>query len=484
MDQPAQLSLGPAAEPDAPPRAYEDTHYPWNMRRVPAEAVLDGARLPHPARGTAIYVVHGIGDQEWTETAASLRSGFEDALELIEKWEAKHGKTPKRGPGEVHVPPPFVYDGYWSNYRELKETFKTDWELFEERERQLFAHLWKQRSSRFKTYLWFLWQQLKLLDPRLIDKVGAYYVLYWPLQLVGLLALTIAFARAPKVLTHFLMSVRLYLAPRGMIERALVQRIDCRVGAGFLALLGLDWEFRPLDEKSQVRASGKPITFPHVVWIAHSLGTVISYNVISDLLQRASELKKTGDTRQQAGVRRFHAGLRRFVTLGSPLDKVALLFGKKALRPWPRVTNPEANGADQSPRRLWWINFYSVLDPVSGTVSDELICGKDLPRNLHSGLTAKGLIPGLAHTHYWSDSGRTLRYILGRTFGGRYLPDREFKPYSHAVKAWLALGGYFLWAALLGAVICGLWKLVETPDWLKKGITWILEGLLGTPSGT
>lgn len=249
------------------PRAYEDDRYPWNLHRVPRMAKVDGKMVDHPARDCAIYVVHGIGDQQWTETAALLRSGFEDAFDAIAKWQLEH---PPEGGGQDSktadsLPPPFISDGYWSNYADLAATFPEDWQRFHERERTFFGNLWKQRSSVLRTYWWFLRQQLRLLHWRMIKTVGWYYLLYWPLQLVSLVALTLGLVKSPKILTRFIADIRLYVDPKGMIERAVVQRIDYRVGTQFLRMLGMDWNFRQLDEGEMIESSGEHVTFERVI---------------------------------------------------------------------------------------------------------------------------------------------------------------------------------------------------------------------------
>lgn len=162
------------------------------------------------------------------------------------------------------------------------------------------------------------------------------WLLYLPLQVVSLAALTFALTRHPKLITGFLTDVRLYLEPRGLVEKAIVERIDERISEVFCRMIGLDLNFRRLPSDELIEASGERITFERVVWVAHSLGTVISYKLLSDLLHRAAALEQNGDREQKAGVRRFRKALRRFVTMGSPLDKVAFLFGKRSLRPWPR----------------------------------------------------------------------------------------------------------------------------------------------------
>jgi hypothetical protein len=241
-------------------------------------------------------------------------------------------------------------------------------------------------------------------------------------------------------------------------------------------MIGLDWEFRPLSSKAYIEASGERIVFERVVWVAHSLGTVISYNVLSDLFHRAASLEQSGDADQQKGVRRFRTTLARFVTLGSPLDKVAFLFKDRSLNPWPAgprrafLIDGETLEKDDPPeKREWWINFYHVLDPVSGALSNPLICGEQPPSNFH---IKSGVLPGAAHLAYWRDSS-TLRFILGRVFGAKHLHDQEYKPWSPLTLGVLALVSYIVFAGLLvgGAYAVIRWG----PALLMKS----LQGLFG-----
>ncbi len=437
--------------------------YSWNIRRVPHRLKVSGKSIPHPGRSCAVFVVHGIGEQAWTETAANLRSGFEDALEAIQTWQQAQPKDQVALWCKDTIPPPFVFGGFWANYTDLKATFRDDWDHFNDRERLFFGYLWKLRTfSVIKTYRWFIKQQIRLLGPTVLREVGVWaWLLYLPLQVVSLAALTFALIRHPKLITGFLTDVRLYLEPKGLVEKAIVERIDERVGQVFCRMIGLDLNFRRLPRDQLIEASGERITFERVVWVAHSLGTVISYNVLSDLFHRADDRQARGDAEQKAGVRRFRKGLRRFVTMGSPLDKVALLFGKRSLRPWPRsartalleggetITKQQPGGS-----REWWINFYHVLDPVSGPLSNKLICRDHPPANLHA---RSGILPGWAHVVYWRDL-RTLRFILGRTYGKAYLHDREFIPWPASFLTALGSLAYLVWAVLL---IVGVYVLIK-----------------------
>ena len=455
------------------PRAYEDNFYQWQP--LPKTITHEKGELPSPLRKNAVFLVHGIGSQRRTETAVTLRSGFEDALAEIFAWQEKEKKKPGT-PYFFHtdareLPPPFIYEGYWADYEDIQKTFPEKWKTLEEGEREFFKGLWKFRTSNLgATLWWFLRQQLRLLNPSIIRKIHFFaWLLYWPLQIVTLAALAISAMRYPKVVSEVLSDVRLYVDPKGIVERAIVQRVDRRVGTDFLKMLGLDWEFRPIsNRKDQIIHDGKPIAFDRITWVAHSLGTVISYNVISDLFAKANMLDRNGDSIQKKGVKRFRESFRRFVTLGSPLDKIAFLFGEKTLRPWTeddRVSFWDHSKAEDCRKRIsegkhdfdWWLNFYHVLDPVSGALSNRTICRSLAPRNFHISFPR---IPGLAHLSYWSDTS-PLRYILGRVYGSKFLKDRTFKRQGPVLLTLYALLGYVVWAGILagGAWLVIVWSI-------------------------
>jgi hypothetical protein len=480
------------------PLAFEQGNFYWNLQRVPR--TLSDKKTTHPGRSCAIFVVHGIGQQLWTETAAQLRAGFEDAFEEIAVWQKEHHEQTGSN-NQVDLPSPFVYEGYWANYDDVKATFPKDWECFNKRERDFFCNLWRRRViSGFRTVRWMLGQQLRLLHPKVLFEVGPFaWILYWPFQIVSSASLLFMWFRFPGVISGFVNDLRLYLDPRGAVERAIVQRIDERVEQAFLRMIGLDPEFRPLPETSPfpdsgwIEAGGERLRFDRVVWVAHSLGTVISYNVLSALFHKAKTIDIGSDKQQQEGVKRFREALSRFVTMGSPLDNVAFLFKKESLRPWPDAEKELESAVDGKPevgrkhRALldsgetltsrdpaeteWWVNFYSVFDPISGALQSPFICGNQPPLNIH---VRSGLIPGLAHLAYWTDP-TTLRFILGRTYGTRFLKDKEYRPWPPSVLSALAAIGYFTWATILCGALYTLfrWGPSLLHDVGKVALKWI-----------
>jgi hypothetical protein len=449
------------------PRAYEDDVYQWHLGRVP------GAPADNPALTSAIFLVHGMGDQLRAETAVALHSGFEDALDELGRANNSKRIDPEQ------TPPPFIHEGYWANYDDVKETFPRDWKKLEQKQQQFFSSLWQERSSStWRTLRWFFTQQLKLLHPRLLLRAPHVWLIYLALQIVVPTVLGFLSLFFPRVVARVLGDVRLYISPRGIIERAIVQRIDQRVGESFLQMLGLDWEFYPLADDQKIQRNNKGVEFSRIIWVAHSLGTVISYNVLSDLFTRANVIEADPDAskKQKKGVEKFRSSLRRFITLGSPLDKIAYLFGGSALRPWPKeciqkffrdgphnITKPGRSAKD------WWVNFYHVLDPVSGSLSNELICVDGPPKNYHIKLWA---IPGLAHIKYWKDS-LTLKYLLSRVYGREHLQYDSPIPYSGTTLSLYALVGFLVWSGIIIVLILSplvsyvLWPFIVyvSSDW-------------------
>ncbi len=437
-------------------RLRETNQDPQSDRRIPDEATTDGEAPPHAVDRCAVFVVHGIGQPKFGVTAATLRSGFEKARRAILGWQRAH---PVAGdePDPKVIPSPFIFPGYWGDYTNIEVTFPEYWKLYNGRQRELFADMWRRQTlSGWKTYVWFARQQVRLLSPRVWREVGGWaWLLYLLIQPVSWLTLLGVFLFHPVVLTRYLTDVRIYLDPRGFVEELIVSRIDQRVGTELLRMIGLDWDFRPLAEDELIDVSGTRVRFERIVWVAHSLGSVISYNVLAKLFRRCAELEHDGSGEQRRGVARFRRSLKRFVTIGSPLDKVAFLYGKR-VQPWPDVDRATLLRAgekldDGDPDRgEWWVNFFHVVDPVSGALSAPLICGDDAPLNLHMRTRQW---PGWAHVAYWRDLP-VVRYVFSRTYGKEHVRDRD--PERRSIKRLfrLTVAAYLTWLVGLVVLLC------------------------------
>ncbi|MEZ5359646.1 MAG: hypothetical protein R3F48_12575 [Candidatus Zixiibacteriota bacterium] len=464
----------------------EDNIIPWHWGLVSDTIKLKGKTVENPGKTSCIFLVHGIGDQLQSDTAVLLRSGFEDALKEISDWQkdaringTKEDKLKLNGiPDPQDLAPPFIEEGYWANYNDIEKTFPDETSKFSEKELGFFKGLWKKRTySTLRTYFWFLLQQLKLI---FLGPQGRFlsWVMYFPLQITSFVSLTFIALKYPKILNSYLADVRLYAEPKGSVERAIVQRIDLRVKREFLELIGLDTNFRKLKEEKLV--TGKKHTFKKVIWVSHSLGTVVSYNVLSDLFHKAVDIENSPNSTQEEkdGVIAFRESLRRFVTIGSPLDKMAYLFRDTSLRLWPNIPRHKLlNGGEDWKRRLqeeskekikpedreWWFNFYHVLDPVSGALDSKYIFGDRPPVNCHCNQCS---LPGLAHITYWT-SLDFLGFILSRSYGN-IMWNKAYKPWPRWLLISLAFLMQLLQLILVAIIIYGLFHPTLVLDLLKK----------------
>jgi hypothetical protein len=152
--------------------------------------------------------------------------------------------------------------------------------------------------------------------------------------------------------------------------------------------------------------------YDEVIIIGHSLGSVISYDLLNQLI--------VWDQKECDGSHDVLRRTKRLITFGSPLDKTAFLFRTQVS---PEHHYREALAAVEQPLILdyglrpasfKWINIYSSADIISG----ELVY-YDLPEQASSpvrprsagpevnkviNVKATGLLPILAHIQYWSKS--------------------------------------------------------------------------------
>ncbi|WP_263410921.1 hypothetical protein [Terriglobus tenax] len=143
--------------------------------------------------------------------------------------------------------------------------------------------------------------------------------------------------------------------------------------------------------------------YPNVLFVGHSLGSVVAY----DTLNSAMNLDVLDPANQQDVLNRT----RGLITFGSPLNKTAFLFRNQARRPdaWVREKIAAAMQpmiVDYSNRIFPWINLWSKMDIISGSLSyyDR---GPVTVQNIQD---PSAWIPIAAHTQYWE--GKLLRSTL------------------------------------------------------------------------
>ena len=140
-----------------------------------------------------------------------------------------------------------------------------------------------------------------------------------------------------------------------------------------------------------------------VVWVGHSLGSVVAYDALNALI---TDDELAGRT--QGVVERTNL----LLTFGSPLDKTAFIFASQ----WGNTTETrEAVSASFQPlildyarfRRIRWVNIYSRCDVISGHLrfydvpEDEAKPDERLPVANKKDLAAS--TPLLAHVEYWNN---------------------------------------------------------------------------------
>ena len=512
------------------PRAHDyDKHrYQWRYGRIPGEIKKDGVSMKSPFLETGVFIVHGIGDQEDADSAVSMRLGVEDALQKIElkNWSDE-------GRDQWILPAPYLYDGYWAKYTDL-ETFADDLQddlaVLTERQAHFFRRAWAKRASGWwRSYRWMIKQGWKLVLSSEEWQETLFYG-FLTILLVLFLPLTGLIPAARNFLRDYISDARLYLEPKGDFELEMVQLIDRRVGRAFLRMLGLDWDFRTLDKYKGLVVNGQPKTFDRVVWVAHSLGTVISYNVIGDILNKCQSIrddfngkkltKKQNELLKNIGV--VEEGIARFITFGSPLDKVLLLYQRAApsvaasngthrvLRRWPDGFLSRANGklneaAGTGDRNLaWWINFFYISDPISGRL-DEIATFIDKPGDgvsrLIRNLSPRGWrLPIDSHNRYWKDPGFATKVLEAALFGYTkevlHLPtkrqfedavkerepgisEEDIEKKYHFVRVWpeqlhnwlIGTFLFFLTVTVIAALILAWWLL---KDYLWPLLQWLM----------
>jgi hypothetical protein len=148
---------------------------------------------------------------------------------------------------------------------------------------------------------------------------------------------------------------------------------------------------------------GAGFTYPGVVVVGHSLGSVIAYDALDAMLVR--------DALEQPSIE-VATRTRLFLTFGSPLDKTAFIFRAQRRRP---AGAREALAAARQPMILdyrWrparWVNLHSPNDWISGSLQfyDDRDQEAHRPQWVENVQDPEASTPLAAHNEYWG--GRTL----------------------------------------------------------------------------
>lgn len=163
--------------------------------------------------------------------------------------------------------------------------------------------------------------------------------------------------------------------------------------------------------------------YENIVYVAHSLGSVIAYDALNSLINTEAAKLSRGDS--NPAVERTRA----LITLGCPLNKTAYLFRLQfkvstsrldqegELREMmvgavqPLITDYKAYRFNPAPppRRPEWINLWSRRDIISGDLNyyDNPDVPETDPRHIQNKIDPEARIPLAAHNQYWT--GKLLR---------------------------------------------------------------------------
>lgn len=467
--------------------------YKWRWKQIPAGDEL---------RNRSIFVVHGIGEQVDNETAVRLRNTVEEVVDDVHRMN-----------GEV-TPTPFICDAYWGDYAHFKKLAKKEFKELKGRQRKFFVALWKSRTQGpLKSWWWMARVGTRLIFTRDVMM----YIALIPSAVLGSLVL-LARPGFRRLFDAYVSDARVYLDPSGPMEKDFARRIDRYVAEQFLRQLGTNWDLDDLDEGKWRLVSGEPHRFTEIVWVAHSLGTVISYNAISEILHRCKWARENG-TGSREVVQRVEWGLHGFVTLGSPLDKIIHLYQDRekvrrlvkqgshdrdaaarenttVLKPWPEEYLPEGEWSlwrhkdrnagqflplDPEDRRPFWTNYHDVADPISGALER---FGKAAVVNRHpTGIH----LPMKAHLDYMTNR-KLVRELVNDTYDGEVVADAQPFPTSGAlaIRARAAVG-IFIWLALatiyLAVAVAVVQQALNLASWLGLSAATgaVLNWIIGVP---
>ena len=136
-----------------------------------------------------------------------------------------------------------------------------------------------------------------------------------------------------------------------------------------------------------------------VVWVGHSLGSVVVYDALNTLIMDDELAGRPGRAVERTKL---------LLTFGSPLDKIAFIFASQ----WVQATESrEALAASFQPlvldydrfRSIPWINIWSPADIVSGDLDFYDDLSKSRGREVQNMVDTRATTPLLAHIEYWQN---------------------------------------------------------------------------------
>lgn len=426
-------------------------------------------------RNTAILVVHGIGNQLPLETIddfgrgliCQYRKTFGDKLQLQHKVKAKPAdgesnqwfdnvvRLTLEGSG-THID---LYEYYWANYTQDKATWSdlNSWlqgvaegaskfyrrngdlgEVYKDKS-PFFTHKGKFKAWKYRMFIYFISKTFILLNMITTGILKLVSIIPVVGELADMLLRSFVETQV-HTLTNLIGDIAVYnvVDPKSKFYCVRREILDGAVDA-----------LRYLIEAEECtdQQTLQQLAYPAVVVAGHSLGSQVAYDAINkiNLLVNQGVIKNyeadgryKSDKKKEQGIRKISDQLGRFITFGSPLDKIAFFLreyveDKNYLRQqvltayhgfkqrdWTmrelhqaqvRKTRAGRNDADQadasneyvplapSLKRLLddieWRNYFDGKDPVSGGLDYY----KDVV-NIDCAFETHGR-KGFSHSYYW-----------------------------------------------------------------------------------
>lgn len=392
----------------------------------------------HAMDATAVVVFHGMGQQVRFETLDMLAQALVEAHEERGERSAKRVRhvwcddrdggrfIPRaevelqdaRGSAKKTV---HIYEAYWAPLTEGAISFSSTagfflragvrgicaslrddrrflrWAFGKEREFPLapatFIHLVLATAILALLVVVLTFGAYWLWPPELRDSISVDAVLKAGASVLLFIAALYVIAAARRWIVQFLGDVAIYVNPSELDKywriREEIKRECLRVANAVYRAVGRD--------DLQV----KKFQYGKVVLAGHSLGSVIAYDTLSALVQRdlANESKTAVDVVGRTGT---------LLTFGSPLDKVAFIFGtqvtgRKIREALAGGTQPLIVSYQFRPPR--WVNIYARADVIAGRLDYF-----DVPGSVEGGGKRvenrlddeASPLPPDAHTDYWT----------------------------------------------------------------------------------
>jgi hypothetical protein len=420
------------AEPAAAPGAHAEFKVVKTVR-------------PEPKR-VAYIVIHGMGQQVEYETLSQLGELMVDEERKLGTYSAPEGVkvvrvkissdpndaplsraefTVQRNQEQIDV---HVYEGYWAPLTEGKISFlETISFLFTAAINGLKSSA---RGAAFKRWMFGDFQDLPI-------KFGTFYSLFT--LLVGLCA-----ALSPLGLAYYYWQEYqagkfhwMVISGHPILSAALLVALGFYCWAiyyvtveyaGDVAIYVSAYKVSKFEEtrskiqdavfkvvrqlySSKAGGVGSGFLYDKVVFVGHSLGSVIAYDMLNAAI--------SWDLAENANAMRVVERTSALITFGSPLDKTAFLFrtqvsGPRFLREalaaqrQPLILNYEEFRPKQT---FHWTNIYSHADIVSGCLAyydtpekaDPAMAPEPFRNPVKNVIDWAAWVPVLAHVMYWND---------------------------------------------------------------------------------